>query len=592
MNSDFKDRVKRSVDLVATINEYVRLKRIGTSGRYLGLCPFHNEKTPSFNVHQDKQFYKCFGCGKGGDVFSFVMEIEGLGFFEALKLLAERNGIPLPKERSPEDAESRRRATIQELQELARKHFTQNLFSPAGAEARAYLERRGVSRELAEKFTLGFADAQGGLLRAFQKQGVPEDLFEPSGLLVPRQEGSGFYDRFRGRLMFPIANESGKTIAFGGRALGEEQPKYLNSPETPVYRKSHVLYNLERAKIAARRAGRFVLVEGYMDVIGASAAGIEEAVASCGTALRPEQVRVMKRHADLVVVNFDPDPAGANAAEKGVNLLLEEELRIRVATLPGGLDPDEYVKAHGAAAYQEQLERSPNYFYWLAGRARERFDVQSPEGRIEAFKFLLPSILKLPGKLDRLAVVNDLAAELRVDSGAMLEQFRKAAVERRAAKTLDAGHYVRALPETEKILLRLIVNHPEVVAPYVEGIFALEEFSRLEARSILEVALSLLESEGTVDYHALAQRLEPQDANLLAALFSTDTESVGGERDFAAAQLQACLAKFERDGLERRVKQLRQAVKEAERRSDMVEAMRLLEQSSLAERRLRLLPKG
>ncbi|MDX2269987.1 MAG: DNA primase [Bryobacter sp.] len=592
MNSGFKERVKNSVDIVRTVGEYVRLKRIGGSGRYLGLCPFHNEKTPSFNVNQDKQFYKCFGCGKGGDVFNFVMEIEGLGFFETLKLLAERNGIPVPAERVMDDPESRHRATIQELQELAQKHFEENLFSPAGQEARDYLERRGVGKDLAASFSLGYASANGGLLRYFQNHGVPEEMFEPSGLLLKRQDGPGYYDRFRGRLMFPIANESGKTIAFGGRALGDEQPKYLNSPETAVYRKSYVLYNLHRAKEAARRGGRFVLVEGYMDVIGAWAAGVKEAVASCGTALRPEQVRAMKRHADLVVVNFDPDPAGVNAAERSVTLLLEEELRIRVASLAQGLDPDEYVREFGAEAYQQALAQSPNYFHWLAGRAREKFAMNSAEGRLEAFRYLLPSIVKLPGKLERLAVVNDLAVQLGVDAGAMLDQFRKVAVERRGGPSLPQPNGGRLLPETEKILLRLLLFHPAVVQPYVDTLLGLEQFERLESRKILEAGLNLLEADGAVDYHSLSQRLNAEDAHLLAALISTDTEGIEREQDSADAhqQMRACLAKLLRDGLESKIKALRQEVKEAERRGDMVEAMRLVQQAKELEGRLRQTP--
>ncbi len=591
MSYGFKDQLKNTVDIVRTIGEYVRLKRIGASGRYLGLCPFHNEKTPSFNVNADKQFYKCFGCGKGGDVFRFVMDIEGIGFFEAMKLLAERNGIPMPKERPADDPESKRRASLQDLHELAAKHFRENLLAPGGEAAREYLKRRGVGQKLAEEFWLGYSDTAGGLLRVFQKERVPEELWEPSGLILKRQDGGGYYDRFRGRLMFPIANESGKLIAFGGRALGEEQPKYLNSPETAIYRKSHVLYNLHRAREAARKQGRFVLVEGYMDVIGAWAAGVKEVVASCGTALRPEQVGAMKRHADLVVVNFDPDPAGANATERSIAMLLEENLRLRVCSLAGGLDPDEYAKTHGAEAYRAALDASPSYFSWLAARARERYDTRAAEGRMEAFRFLLPSILKLPDKLERLAVVNDLAAQLGVEAGAMLEQFRKAAQERRGPQSLAAAVPAVALPETEKLLIRLLLHHPQAVLPYVDTILGLEEFASLEGKAILEPAFSLLEAEGEVDYHALSQRLQPENANLLAALFSSDTESVDKDQEDPSRQVEACLAKLERDGLERRQRALRRDVKEAERRGDMAEALRLMDLEKTAERRLRMLPR-
>lgn len=591
MSYGFKDQLKNAVDIVRTVEEYVRLRRLGGTASYVGLCPFHNEKTPSFRVHSDKQFFKCFGCGKGGDVFTFLMEIEGMGFYEAMKLLAERNGVPMPKEKEFHDAESKRRSGLQELNEMAARYYREQLHGAAGDAARQYLKRRGVGQKLAEEFQLGYSDNGNGLLRLFEKEGVAEDLWEPSGLLLKRQEGPGYFDRFRGRLMFPIANESGKIIAFGGRALGDEQPKYLNSPETAIYRKSHVLYNLQRAKEAARKQGRFVLVEGYMDVMGAHAAGVREVVASCGTALRPEQVAAMKRHADHVVLNFDPDAAGANATERSVSLLLEENLHLRVCSLAGGLDPDEYVKEKGAEAYREALERSPNYFYWLAGRAREKFDVKNAEGRLEAFRYLVPSILKLPGKLERLAVVNDLAAQIGVEAGAMLDQFRKSVTDRSAAKQLEDYLPKQTLPDTERLLLRLILHHSQAVLPYVDTILGLEEFPRLESRPILETALSLLEAENEVDFHALAERLNPEQAHLLAALFSSDTDHVEKNQEDPARQMEACLAKLERDGLERNQKALRFEVKDAERRGDIAEALRLMELERTTERRLRTLRK-
>ncbi len=592
MSFGFKEQVKNSVDIVRTVGEYVRLKRIGSSGRYLGLCPFHTEKTPSFNVNADKQFYKCFGCGKGGDVFNFVMEIEGMGFYEALKLVAERNGIPVPKERVPDDPESKRRADLQELQELAAQYFRETLLGTGGGEAREYLNRRGVGQRLAEEFALGYSDTGGGLARFFQKKGVPEEMWEPSGLILKREQGPGYFDRFRGRLMFPIWSESAKVIAFGGRALGEEQPKYLNSPETAIYRKSHVLYNLNRAKEGARRSGRFVLVEGYMDVIGVHAAGVKEVVASCGTALRGEQVAALKRHADQVVVNFDPDPAGANATEKSIAILLEENLRLRVCSLPGGLDPDEFAKERGAEAYRAELERSPSYFHWLAARARERFNMKEAEGRLEAFRFLLPSILKLPGKLERLTVVNDLAAQLGVEQGAMLDQFRRAATEKGpTARGMEASLPKQTWPDTQRLLLRLILHHPAAVLPYVDTILALERFPELEGRAILEAALHLLEADETVDYHALEQRLERKDADLLAALLSTDTESVEKEQEEPGRQVEACIAKLEREGLERKLQALRLAVREAERSGDLTEALRLMEQEKNLERKLKSPPR-
>lgn len=573
---DFKDTLKNSVDIVRVIGDYIRLQKLGGSARYRGLCPFHNEKTPSFYVHADRQFFKCFGCAKGGDVFTFVMEIEGLGFFEAMKLLAEKNGITMPAPKPDFDPASRKKASLQDLHELAARLFRENLYGPQGEPAREYLKRRGVGQKLAEEFGLGYSDAGGGLVRLFQKQGVEEALLEESGLCLKRNEGPGYFDRFRNRLMFPIWNESGKVIAFGGRTLGEDQPKYLNSPETPIYRKSHVLYNLHRAREGARKSGRMVLVEGYMDVVGVHAAGVKEVVASCGTALTSQQVRAIKRHADRVVVNFDPDNAGANATERSIQILLEESLQIRVCSLPGGLDPDEFVKEKGAEAYQGELERAPGYFHWLAERARARFDMRSAEGRMEAFRFLLPAVQKLPDKLERLAVVNDMANYLRVEPGEMLEQFRKAAADRTQPKAIEVK-IERQLPDLERVLIRLVVHHPQVAASYLDTILGLESLRGMESHRILEAALKQIEDRGQLDFSQLQNELGESDAHLLAALFASDTEDVERTHDDPAAQLRACLDKLERDHREKQRKQLRQQVREAEMRGDLAEAMRLME---------------
>jgi DNA primase len=406
---DFVEQLKSSIDIVKVAGEYVRLRRIGATGRYLGLCPFHQEKTPSFNVNQTRQFYKCFGCGAGGDVLKFVMEVDGLTFPETLKLLSERHGIPMPQRPEYSDSDSRLRGALHDMHAIATKLYRTALNGPHGAEARAYLDQRGVSAELIEAFDLGFSDPQGQALtrKLTEERFLPEQM-EASGLVRRRSEGSGFYDAFRGRLMFPIHNESGKVIAFGARAMhADEQPKYLNSPETPIYRKTSTLYNLNRARDGMRKSNRAVLVEGYMDVIGVYAAGVKEVVASCGTALTNTQVRALHRHADTVVVNFDPDDAGANAAERAIQLLLDEGLHVKVLAFGGGsgdatnekLDPYEYVRRFGAEAYRGQLDAASSYFHWLADRARTKFDMRGADGRMDAFKFLLPAVQKISDKL-------------------------------------------------------------------------------------------------------------------------------------------------------------------------------------------------
>ena len=299
---DFVEQVKSSVDIVQVIGERVRLRKSGAA-RYLGLCPFHNEKTPSFTVHAGLGFYKCFGCGVSGDVIKYVEQIEGISFYEALKLLAERHGIPMPKRAGYSDPDMRLRAALHQMHEIAEESFRERLNGPAGAEARGYLERRGVAPETAAQFGLGYADRSGRfLLRLLDQRSFTPEQLEASGLVGRRDDGS-FYDRFRNRLLFPIHNETGKVIGFGGRALSpDDNPKYLNSPETPIYKKSYVLYNLHRAKDGVRKADRTVLVEGYMDVIGVYTAGVREVVASCGTSLTTQQVQLLRRHSGRIMM--------------------------------------------------------------------------------------------------------------------------------------------------------------------------------------------------------------------------------------------------------------------------------------------------
>src|SRR5258706_1825180 len=456
---DFAAQVKASVDIVGLVGEYIRLKRVGATQSYTGLCPFHTEKTPSFRVHANHQFYKCLGCGKGGDVFKFVQEIDGVSFYEALKQLAERSGIPLPKRSEYADADTKLRAAIFQMHELAEEAFCASLKGAGGAEARAYLAKRGVGSAGIDLFGLGFSGAGGHFLtNLFQKHDFSADLMVESGLVMKR-EGGGFFDRFRNRLMFPIHNESGKVIGFGGRALSEnDQTKYMNSPETPIYKKSYVLYNLHRAKEGIRKEDRVVLVEGYMDVIGVYTSGVREVVASCGTSLTTQQVQAMKRHSGRIVVNFDPDAAGAAATEKSLQALLEEGMHVRVLELEGGLDPDEYCKQRGAEQYNSALSEAKPYFYWLADRARSRYDMRTAEGRVAAFQFLLPAIHRLTDKIERSAIAGDVAGYLGVDSGLVLENFRKAAIDRRE-KTLAAPP--KPMRPDEIILLNLFLNSEE-----------------------------------------------------------------------------------------------------------------------------------
>jgi len=566
---EFVEQLKSSIDIVKVAGEYVRLKRLGATGRYVGLCPFHQEKTPSFNVNQTRQFYKCFGCGVGGDAIKFVEEIEGLSFWETVKMLAERYGIPMPKRSDYSDADSKLRGALLEMHTIAARLFQDSLRGPQGAEARAYLSKRGVSQEVIDTFELGYAEPSGqALTRKLSERSFSAEQLEASGLVRKRNESQGYYDSFRGRLMFPIHNESGKVIAFGGRSMNDEdQPKYLNSPETPVYKKTSILYNLHRARDAVRRSGRVVLVEGYMDVIGVYAAGVKEMVASCGTALTNGQVRTMHRHADTVVVNFDPDTAGANATEKAIQLLLDEGLHVRVVALDGGLDPDEYCKQNGAEAYRAKLDGATTYFHWLADRARSRFDMKTSDGKVAAFKFLLPAVQKIRDKLEQAATVNDLASYLGVDPGLVLDQFKKSAADRRAP--VPQAEPASAIPHMERILLNALLASDRARTEMLPALLP-EMTAAFVTREVFEGLRQAAEDGPAFSYAALEGRLQASGRELLRDAVTAD-ETTGEAVSWEQAQ--ACLRRLESDFRKRQAGELRARVKSAEREGRVEEAL-------------------
>jgi DNA primase len=568
---DFAQQLKAEIDIVRVISDYVRLRRFGN--RYSGLCPFHNEKTPSFSVYADHQFYKCYGCDAKGDVFNFVMAHEGLTFWETLKKLADQHGIALPKQSQAGDEKTKLRAALYEMHEIAAEYFRANLAGPNGASVRAYLKDRAVTQESVQQFQIGLADGSGRtLLRILEQRGFKNDQLLASGLLGRREEDGSLYDRFRNRIIFPIHSESGKIIAFGGRALDpEDKAKYLNSPETEIYKKSHVLYNLHRAKPAAMKLDRIVLVEGYMDVIGATQAGVVETVATCGTALTTEQIRAMKRHSQRLHLNFDPDAAGAKAAERSIKLLLDENMRIRVVDLEGGLDPDEYCKKHGAEMYREKVAGAKTYFFWLADRARARFDMRDPQGRNDIFKFLLPAIQGLNDKLERVSVANELASYLGVESGMVLDEFRKMAADR--TERAPAAPKPDPAKATDRILLPLLLSNHDARPSLIEGLRGITSVRQAVTASIYDTLVTMHDAGEAVTFNSLHERLAPADQERLASIvLDTDASRLTLEDGLA------CIEAVRREEHESIRRELKARIKLAEREGRMSDALQLMSQ--------------
>lgn len=577
---NFSEQLKNQLNIVDVIGQYVRLKRQGAGPRYVGLCPFHVEKTPSFGVHSALGYYKCFGCDAAGDVFKFVQTIENLTFPETLKVLAERYGIPMPERQRSTEPEEQQRAALHEMHEIAAEVFQNNLRGASGADARRYLESRNVNKAAMDEFRIGLADGSGQqLAQRLQKFGAA--LMEESGLVLKRQEGSGFFDRFRARVMFPIHTETGKIIGFGGRALrAEDNPKYLNSPETPLYKKSTVLYNLHRAKVAARKNDRMILVEGYMDVIGIYSAGIQEVVAMSGTAAASnEQVRAIKRQIAFqqasrgeVILNLDPDAAGQKSTEKQIGVFLAEGLRVRVLEIPGALDPDEYIQQFGVEEYRKLLDSAGSYFHWLADRTRERFDLRSAEGRVDAFNFLLPSIQQVSDRLERSAITRDVADYLNLDRDVVMQNYQRGA----AGPTKTPARPISStLPPNEKLLLDALLASANARAAVRHFLAASSHLPLFEAKDIFEAILQFDEEHETFSLDSISNRLSERSQRILAEIGFGESVL---EEESAAGQALNCLRALEAKAGSARMDTLKQQIKEAEAAANLEGAMRLMEE--------------
>jgi DNA primase len=510
------ERVKQQADIVRVVGEYVRLKKTGKD--FSGLCPFHQEKTPSFTVSPIKQIFYCFGCGKGGDIFNFVMEMERCEFPDALRLVAEKCGISIPKPKPSSPAErtqSSVRATLVEMHREAQTFFVNQLQGTAeGKVARAYLEDRGLDKATIDRFGIGYAPSGGDLLLRHLKGKYSDKLLPESGLVSREQNGGRLFDRFRRRITFPIANEAGKIVAFGCRALGDDQPKYLNSPETPIYSKSNVLYHLDRAKEALRRSDFAVLVEGYMDAIAVARAGISNVVASCGTSLAEPQIKLLGRFTKRVIVNYDPDTAGQSATERSIAILLEQDFEVRVLALPGKADPDKFIRENGADAYIKLIKESPPYVDYLIARARH-MDMTTAEGKLRAVNFLLPYVQKIPNRILRSEWATRIAQHLRLDEPVLRAALSKAAAERRSEVKTQPELVGRAAKPVERRLIRMLAEGEGFRREVAEQLQQGQLYHGLETEKIFAALIVASLSGEEVRPTEIAAALEDRDRRLL-----------------------------------------------------------------------------
>jgi len=590
--SDFKETVKQQADIVKVIEGYIRLRKAGAQN-YSGLCPFHKEKSPSFSVHAVRQFFHCFGCQESGDVFTFVAKIENVSFPEAVRIVAQKIGVPLPKREfsSPEEAaESRQRTKLLELHETATAWFEEQLRGPEGAVAREYLTSRGLTPEGIARFRIGYSPDSFGALRDRLKGMADDETLRASGLFSSKEVAAAtdgkpqfgpIYDRFRKRVMFPIANESGRVIAFTARTLetGDKAgAKYINSPETPLYSKGHVLFNLDKARTSIRQHEFALLVEGQMDCISVFLRGIQNVIATSGTAFTEQQVAMLRRHTSNVVVNFDPDAAGSNAAEKSIALLTEEGFNIKIVTLDGGLDPDRFIRERGVEVYTAAIRDSRRQSDFLIERARQMFPGASADQKVKAMNYLLPHIRRMPEKLARDQFAGDAAQKLGIDSAVLREELRQAALRRRD----HIETRTTVLSEVERVLLRaLAVNDPED-----------EDSRRLAAQALAQQPAWFEHLGAFQSLQALASRQtrDPMEVVEDQAQRALLAEALLAEvKPPDASEVRGAIQQIQEHAMETRQRELRVLIAEAERRGDFAELALLTQQKLDLDRALQQL---
>ncbi|NPB09455.1 MAG: DNA primase [Thermodesulfobacteria bacterium] len=553
-------RIKETVNIVDVISEYVALKRSGRN--YLGLCPFHADRKPSFVVNEEKQIFRCFGCGVGGDVIGFYMKFHNLDFVEAVRELARRFDIPFDLDEGDRVSASRQKALF-EVNEKAQRFFVQMLWaSRAGEEARAYLQKRGLSAETAKIFGLGFApNSYDSLASHLKLAGIDLSLAEEAGLLVRREDGS-FYDRFRHRLIFPIYDLSGRVVGFGGRILGSGEPKYLNTPETAIYHKGALLYGLFHTRDFIRSAGFGLVVEGYLDLLSLYEAGIKEVVASLGTALTAQHVRQMKGLSQEWYLVFDADEAGLKAAMRAAPIFLNEGLFPRVIILPQDEDPDSFVRQHGARAFLDLKEKALEIFDFLLEILRTRHP-PTPEGKLAVFRELEPALMALKDPVLLDLEVKKIAERLGISETAI----KRSLAQRKPHPRPEALH--RSSPAyLERVILEFVVHYPRFI----------KDFEEIGLGEIFQegVHRRLYEALKTVGEQISVEDLTFDDLELQALLSEIllsppPFEDVPPER--VAAEIKGWWLKKR---YQQRLEELLEAIRKAEASGQMEEALRLL----------------
>ncbi len=562
------EQIQERVDIVELVSAQLPLKRAGRNFR--ALCPFHHEKTPSFMVSPEKQIFHCFGCGEGGDVFQFVMKTERVTFLDAVRSLAEKAGIPLPKQDPASEKRSSESAQLYEANALAQAFYRNTLLGPQGENARRYLVSRGLDSKTEALFQIGYAPAGfQEFLKVAKAKGFSEQTLLRAGLILKGEDGS-FRDRFRNRILFPIANVKGRILGFGGRVLDQGEPKYLNSPETEIFFKGRELYGLVHSGKWIREKESVILVEGYLDLIALYQSGIPQVVATLGTSLTRDQVRLLKRYAREVVVVFDPDKAGEAASLRGLDLFLEGDLSVRMVTLPGE-DPDAFVRKRGAEAFLKMVEEAkPLIPYRLESLAR-KFSLKTPEGKSRACQEILPSIARIENAILRSAYLKELAESLAVrEEDLLLELKRLKGVVRE--REIPLRREQATLPPAEAMLLRILLDDAKWIS-FTKERLTPERLSDGRSQKMLQTLYERFENGELRGLSRLATEFHEIAGKGFFSEFALSVELLEEEKEKA---LNDCIQKIRMESRNRLLASLEAKIKRAESVRDQTQLEALM----------------
>lgn len=510
------EQIRNSINIVDLIGGYLPLKKQGQN--HIALCPFHAEKTPSFNVSDGKQIFKCFGCGAGGDIFKFIMLMENRSFPEAVTFLAERSGITIRRSDESPSPRTLRTQRLRQVMELAGRLYRR--FLERSGAARDYLQNRQINAETVERFQIGYAPGGGLLVAELRREGFTNQELMACGL-VKEGRGGRSYEYLRRRVIFPIRDLQGRIVAFGGRVMGDGVPKYLNSPDSDLYKKGANLFALDQSRPEIRSRGFAILVEGYFDCVMPHQFGFRNVIASLGTSLTTDQAKLLRHYTRRVVINYDPDTAGANATVRSADIFVREGFSVSIAQVPGGQDPDSFLRDHGAEAYRDVLRSSvPLLSFLLSWRIREHKDPYSPRGKREIVEQVVPHLAAIANRIERAEAVSRTAALLRLDENLILEEMRY--VRKPQSRQLPATQPPRAAAVTQAektlVLAALDPTHRHRVFSEVEP----DWFENLESGKIFEALFALNRQQRGLTVAAAAERLDPNDLDLLENLALAD----------------------------------------------------------------------